>query len=313
MVLGLLDPEIVLPRWTLDEPDECRLIVRHEREHVRAGDPWLLAIGALAVAALPWSAALWWQHRRLRLAVETDCDARVLAAGESRRRYGHVLLRTAAHPLFLPAPSLAWADPSSHLERRILAMTAKPPAHRALRALPLSLFACAIAAAACGVASGGAPTGAQAGAARRDGVAIDTTTHTEMWKGRVSTYKQLPNGDELVSLAADPGTNPGFAGFSWEYDLSAHPLDVSGGPRYSGPAVYPRVRRILPGSPAEQAGLRVGDVVLSSNGVDASERPLMRDSHPGAEYTFRVHRGSEEREVHLVVGPPQPVPPGFEW
>ena len=81
LVLGLLDAQIVLPRWTLDEPDECRLIVRHEREHVRAGDPWLLALGAVAVAAVPLSPALWWQHRLLRLAVETTRDTHVLAAG----------------------------------------------------------------------------------------------------------------------------------------------------------------------------------------------------------------------------------------
>src|SRR5262249_58279568 len=30
------------------------------------------------VGALPWNVALWWQRSRLRLAVEMDCDARVL-------------------------------------------------------------------------------------------------------------------------------------------------------------------------------------------------------------------------------------------
>jgi hypothetical protein len=166
MVLGVLDPEVVLPRWALDSPEECGLIVRHEREHVVAGDPWLLALASLAVAALPWSPALWWQHRRLRLAVETDCDARVLAAGASAHRYGRLLLSTATRPSMLPISALAWGGPSSHLERRILAMTARRPRHRMLRAIPLATLACAGAAAACGVASSARGTGRHEGPRR---------------------------------------------------------------------------------------------------------------------------------------------------
>jgi bla regulator protein blaR1 len=148
-VAGVLMPEIVVPRWLLDAPeDEARRVVWHEREHVAAGDARLLAVAALAVAAMPWNPALWWQQRRLRLAVETDCDARVLAVLPGVRPYARALLRAAA----APAPSLlapAWGGRATHLERRIAAMAAPRP--RLPRALATAAAACALLAAACGV------------------------------------------------------------------------------------------------------------------------------------------------------------------
>jgi hypothetical protein len=227
--------------------------------------------------------------------VETDCDARVLAAGESRRRYGRVLLRTAAHPLFLPTPALAWADPSSQLEWRIMAMTARPPTHRVLRALPLAAFACTLAAAACSVASGG----------RDATTATDTRVRRETWQGREVTTKDNADGTETVSLGPDPKAAAGYSGFAWDYDYSRTPIRLTAGQPYPRNTVYPVVRMVAPGSPAEQAGLMVGDVFLSSNGVDGRVTPLMPGHRPGAEYTFRVRRGNEEREIHLVLGPPE--------
>jgi hypothetical protein len=298
MVLGLLDPEIVLPRWALDAAEECGLIVRHEREHVLAGDPWLLALASLAVAALPWSPALWWQHRRLRLAVETDCDARVLAAGADAHRYGRLLLSTAARPLVQPMPALAWGGPSSHLERRILAMTARRPRHRMLRAIPLATLACAGAAAACGAASGG-PRNESA----RAPLPMDTTTHTSMWEGRVSTWKNLPDGTARATLGPDPAAT-GDAGFGWKYDFGSSPVVMRpGDPPSRRSPVYPSVDGVRRGSPAARAGLVTGDVILSSNGVDGREYPLLPDSRAGAAYTFHIRRGSEERDVRLVLGP----------
>ena len=300
MVLGLLEPEIVLPRWALDSPEECELIVRHEREHVRAGDPWLLALTSLAVAALPWSPALWWQHRRLRLAVETDCDARVLAGGASAHRYGRLLLSTAARPLVSSVPALAWGGPSSHLERRILAMTARRPRHPLLRAIPLATLACAGAAAACGVASSSPrETSARAPAA------VDTTTHTTMWEGRVSTSKNMPDGTTRVTLGPDPAAaGSGTTGFSWQYTPREPIVMRPGDPIPKRSTVYPEVSSVRPGSPAAEAGLRTGDVILSSNGIDGRELPLLRDQRVGAEYTFRIRRGDEERDVRLVLARP---------
>jgi len=159
-VLGLVRPAVVIPRWVLHSPAEERdLIVRHEREHIIGGDTWLLALSALAVAAMPWNLPLWWQHWRLRLAVETDCDARVLAHGANRRAYGQILIRTASRGPFLSWVAPAWGKPASHLQRRILAMTAKRPMYYRLFSTLLVGFIVASVAAACDVARHGQDTG----------------------------------------------------------------------------------------------------------------------------------------------------------
>ncbi|UUZ52386.1 hypothetical protein LP419_22985 [Massilia sp. H-1] len=45
-----------------------------------ARDPQLLGLALLVLVAMPWNLPMWWQLRRLRHAIEVDCDARVLAA-----------------------------------------------------------------------------------------------------------------------------------------------------------------------------------------------------------------------------------------
>ncbi|MBL0173123.1 MAG: hypothetical protein IPP90_21035 [Gemmatimonadaceae bacterium] len=59
-VVGLAPSEIILPAWLLRcPPEEQRLVVAHESEHVRAGDPWLLVMACGIVACMPWHPALW--------------------------------------------------------------------------------------------------------------------------------------------------------------------------------------------------------------------------------------------------------------
>ena len=122
-VIGLSKPEIVVPRWLLGRSkDEQRLVIVHEREHVIAHDQ-LLPIGAWIVAALlPWHPATWWVLSRLRLAIELDCDARVLSRGVRARPYGNLLIDIAGQCAGHRVGALALADGTSHLERRLLAM-----------------------------------------------------------------------------------------------------------------------------------------------------------------------------------------------
>jgi hypothetical protein len=123
-VLGLLNPQIVLPPWALSlGADELGMVLLHEAEHRRARDPALLAGGILLVALAPWNPTLWWGLRRLRLAVEADCDGRVLGRGVSRKSYGRLLLGVASgsNGFFPLAPALVEGR-STFLERRLRMM-----------------------------------------------------------------------------------------------------------------------------------------------------------------------------------------------
>jgi len=123
-VLGLLRPAVIIPsRLAATGGTALRLALAHEAEHIRARDPLLLAAGAVYVAALPFSPAAWWALRRLRAAVELDCDARVLRGGADRRAYAELLIRTTAGVDDLPLAVPALLHPRSTLETRIRAMT----------------------------------------------------------------------------------------------------------------------------------------------------------------------------------------------
>jgi hypothetical protein len=119
---GLLRPAIVVPRWLLHEPEETqRHVITHERAHLAAGDTQLLACAIALLIAMPWNLPLWWQLRRLRFAIETDCDARVIAAGAAPARYAETLIRIVEHRAHraVPAMAMAMAEPALHLEKRI--------------------------------------------------------------------------------------------------------------------------------------------------------------------------------------------------
>lgn len=141
-VVGFLRGRIVLPEWALGWDEERqRMMVEHEREHLRARDPLLLLLGWLAAALVPWNAALWWQLRRLRLAVEVDCDARVLRRRPDVQAYGSLLLEVGSLVAARRVPAVALTEPPSFLERRIRAMTS-PRLERRLRRAALSAAVC---------------------------------------------------------------------------------------------------------------------------------------------------------------------------
>ncbi|MDQ6635943.1 MAG: M56 family metallopeptidase [Gemmatimonadota bacterium] len=141
-VVGVVNPEIVVPQWLLHRTEEeQRVVVAHESEHVRGRDHLLLGGATLAVALVPWHPAVWWMLSRLRLAIELDCDARVLRCGVPARRYGAVLIDLAERCAGFQVGATALADEASHLERRLLAMKPTRSTHVHLRAVVL--FVCA--------------------------------------------------------------------------------------------------------------------------------------------------------------------------
>jgi hypothetical protein len=120
-VIGFLRPRIVVPAWLFAaQPQVRRLALAHETEHVRARDPLLLLLGTVAVVSLPWNLPLWWQWRRLRFAIEVDCDARVLASGRvTDVDYAQALLNVAERSSGVPLSAAAMCESASTLERRI--------------------------------------------------------------------------------------------------------------------------------------------------------------------------------------------------
>ena len=131
-LVGIWSPRIVIPQWAFAlDPPAVELMIRHEREHRRAGDPWLLHGMGIVILLMPWNLVTWWMVSRLRLAIEMDCDARVLGLSRGRRdatdadatAYGELLLAVAARR----SPRQAFIVPamlerSSTLGRRIAAM-----------------------------------------------------------------------------------------------------------------------------------------------------------------------------------------------
>jgi TonB-dependent SusC/RagA subfamily outer membrane receptor len=139
LVAGVRAPQVVVPRWLLTRaPGEQALVVAHERAHVAAHDPQLLLAGALGVVLLPWNPFCWGFLARLRLAIEVDCDHRLLRSGAPAARYGRLLIDLSApHPvLSITAP--AFSHHTSHLERRLRTMTAPASLHPRVRQMALA-------------------------------------------------------------------------------------------------------------------------------------------------------------------------------
>lgn len=129
--VGGVHPVIVVPEWVLElDPSLLTLVLRHEQEHIAKRDPALLTAGLVLLIVVPWLPALWWSWRRLRLAIELDCDARVLRAHPNTRAYAQLLLFVSQHraprlrgwPL-VSSLTLAINPQVTHLKQRINAMT----------------------------------------------------------------------------------------------------------------------------------------------------------------------------------------------
>jgi TonB family protein len=159
--VGLFRGRVVLPEWALSlDPALRRLLILHEAEHVRARDPQVAAAGLVLCALMPWNLPLWWQQSRLRLAVELDCDARVLGRSGDAARYGSLLLQVGQRRSGL---AVALVESRSMLERRIRMIARTGAGRRTLRALGMTAVAGVVLAVACETP---APTGLADAASR---------------------------------------------------------------------------------------------------------------------------------------------------
>jgi TonB family protein len=140
-LLGVLRTRVVLPRWCLDLPEEAtELVLAHEDEHRRAGDTGLVFGATTAALLLPWNLPLWWMLRRLRTAVEVDCDARVLDRFPGRRKlYGELLLLVCSRRVSPSGALATFAEHRSTLGRRIRMLSRVPEERPVRRAIILSV------------------------------------------------------------------------------------------------------------------------------------------------------------------------------
>lgn len=130
--VGVWQPRVLIPDWLGEfSRHEQALVLRHELEHIKARDPLTLALAVVTAVLLPWNAPIWWMLRRLRLAIEMDCDARVLRQTADVRAYATLLMAIAqrATPNGRATPRrsmLALAMSPIKLQTRIHAMTMTP-------------------------------------------------------------------------------------------------------------------------------------------------------------------------------------------
>ena len=123
-VVGIRRSVVVMPRWIPELDDRLlRLVFMHEREHQRAGDHRLFATAVAALVLMPWNVFLWWQVSRLRLAIEFDCDRRVLEGGESPRDYADALITVGGRVSAPLLAAAAFAERKPAVERRLRRMT----------------------------------------------------------------------------------------------------------------------------------------------------------------------------------------------
>lgn len=124
--VGLLRSHVLVPRWVLAMPGaQRRYVLRHEEEHRSAHDARLLFLASLFIVLAPWNLAMWWQLRRLRLAVEMDCDNRVVGALGDANAYGELLFKVAQASSHGPRlqPALLGMGMLEHRLTKLLAPT----------------------------------------------------------------------------------------------------------------------------------------------------------------------------------------------
>jgi bla regulator protein BlaR1 len=180
-VVGLMRPRIVVPRWvTLALPTHQAAVIAHEQSHLEARDPQLFTLALALLVFMPWNLPLWWQLRRLRYAIEIDCDARVLKGGVDPAHYGETLIAVGERQSAYVGAVAAMSESKSFLEERIEHMIRKPVRWRRLGAATLATFAIAVTALAAQVsppnAESPAPVAGTAPASERKAIKLDNAT-----------------------------------------------------------------------------------------------------------------------------------------
>ena len=158
-VVGLLNPKIAVPRWVTNAmPSQQAAVIAHEQSHLEARDPQLFTFALALLVFMPWNLPLWWQLRRLRYAIEIDCDSRVLKGGVDPAHYGETLIAVGERQSAYVGAVAAMSESKTFLEERIEHMIRKPVRWRRLGAATLASFSIALTALAAQVSPPNAET-----------------------------------------------------------------------------------------------------------------------------------------------------------
>jgi beta-lactamase regulating signal transducer with metallopeptidase domain len=161
-VVGLLRPSIAVPVWVKEVvPAQQAAVIAHEQAHLDARDPQLFTFALALLVFMPWNLPLWWQLRRLRYAIEIDCDARVIGAGVNPTHYGETLIAVGERQSAYVGAVAAMSESKSFLEERIEHMIRKPAKWRRLGAATLASISVALTALAAQVSPPNADTPVQ--------------------------------------------------------------------------------------------------------------------------------------------------------
>jgi hypothetical protein len=180
-------------------PSHQAAVIAHEQSHLEAHDPQLFTLALALLVFMPWNLPLWWQLRRLRYAIEIDCDARVLKGGVDPAHYGETLIVVGERQSAYIGAVAAMSESKSFLEERIEHMIRKPVRWRRLGAATLASLSIALTALAAQVsppnAEAPAPTAAAPAKAQRKEIKLPESTLERY----VGSYKFGGSGAMIVT------------------------------------------------------------------------------------------------------------------
>lgn len=154
-VLGIIRPRAYLPSGISGE--ERRFIIRHERHHIRRGDPIWKLLGYIALCLHWFNPLVWIAFALAGKDMEMSCDEAVIQMfpGDIRADYSAALLRVSSGRKMLSGMALAFGEGETGSRIRNMAGWKKPaPILRVICAVlcAMVLAACAVNPAATGKA-----------------------------------------------------------------------------------------------------------------------------------------------------------------
>ncbi|HEU5138290.1 MAG TPA: M56 family metallopeptidase [Steroidobacteraceae bacterium] len=291
-VVGLLRPRIVVPRWvTMALPSHQVAVIAHERAHLEARDPQLFTLALALLVFMPWNLPLWWQLRRLRYAIEIDCDARVLEGGVDPAHYGETLIAVGERQSAYVGAVAAMSESKSFLEERIEHMIRKPVRWRRLGTATLASLSIALTALAAQVsppnAGSPAPVAAEPGKKERKEITLPAATLDRY----VGSYKFVDAMILTVSrkgagLQAQLTGQPAFEIFP-ESDRSFFYKVVDAQIDFVGEGGAPATSLVLHQNGADFTMPRIDESTVAQMNVDLAARIASNVPAPGSEAAAR--------------------------